>query len=173
VRKFFFYFGVVMAVVVVAAAVGFFFLARNGAALDAESKAYADKSVAAITDDWDAEALWRLSSPSFRQVTREEALRSFFGAAREKFGRLVAADSATGQATISIVNAVKSIRANYTVHARFEKGAADLKIGMIKNDAGWLIEGFHIDAAQLLRKSSDLGAEQRALACRFDRASCS
>lgn len=155
-RKFFFGFGVVMAVVIVAAAIGMFFLARDGAALDAESKAYANKSVAAIAEDWDVDALWRLSSADFRQATKEDVLRGFFDATREALGRLVAARSATGQATISIINAVKVVRATYTVHAKFEKGDAEIRIGMVKSGSEWRIEGFHINSAQLMRNLTGL-----------------
>jgi hypothetical protein len=150
-RKFFFGLGVLTACLVVAGGIGLFFLARNGMALDAESKAYVDKSVAAITDDWDADALWQRSSPRFRQTTKQDDLRNFFDAARESLGRLVAARGATGQATISVVNAVRSVTANYMVHAQFEKGDADIQIGVVKNGSHWRIEGFHIDSSTLMR----------------------
>ncbi len=150
-RKFFFGLGIVTACLVVAAGIGVFFLARGGMALDAESKAYVDKSVTAITLDWDADALWQQSSPHFRQMTKQEDLRNFFDAAREALGRLVATRGATGQATISVVNAVKIVTANYTVRAQFEKGDADILVGVVKNGSQWRIEGFHINSGTLMR----------------------
>jgi hypothetical protein len=150
-RKFFFGCGIVMAAVVVTAAIGLFFLARDGAALDADSKTYVDNSVATIAQNWDADALWHLSSSRFRQVTKQEDLRRFFGAARGALGRLRATRGAVGQEMISIRNTVKMVTANYTVHAQFEKGDADIRISIIKNGSDWRIEGFHIDSAVLMR----------------------
>ncbi len=154
-RKFFYGLGILMACIVVIGGAGLFFLARDGMALDTESKAYVDKSVAAITDDWDAGALWQRGSPRFRQVTKQQDLRNFFDAAREALGRLVASRGGTGQAMISIVNATKVVTGNYTVHAQFEKGDADIQIGIVKDGSQWRIEGFHINSSTLMRSLAD------------------
>lgn len=150
-RKFFCGFGIVMACLVVAAGLGIFMLVRDGAALDAESKAYVEKSVVAIADDWDADALWRRGTPDFRRLTDERDLRNFFDAARATLGRLVEYRGATGQATISITNAGRLTTANYTARVRFEKGDAEIRIGAIKSGSQWRIEGFHINSSILMR----------------------
>lgn len=148
-RRFFFVFGIVMACVIVIGGAGLFALARSGMALDAESKAYIDKSVAAIADDWDADALWQRSSPRFRQLTKKDDLRTFFEATREGLGRLVASRGAVGQARISIINAVKTVTANYAVDAKFEKGDAEIRISLVKDGPQWRIQGFRIESATL------------------------
>jgi hypothetical protein len=150
-RKFFYRFGIVMACLVVAAGIGLFFLARNGMALDAESKAYVDKAVVAIADDWDADALWQRSSPRFRKATKEDDLRNFFAAARGALGRLVECRSTSGQATVMLTPTGSVTTASYTVEAQFEKGVAEIRIGAVKDGSQWRIEGFHIDSAALMR----------------------
>ncbi len=99
-RKFFFGFGIVMACLVVAGGVGLFILFRNGSALDAESKAYAEDTVVAIGSDWDADELWKRSTPRFRQATRREDWR-LLDAARGRWGRFVQYRGSSGQATMS------------------------------------------------------------------------
>lgn len=150
-RRLFYGFGIVMACLVAAAGSGLFLLARDGAALDAESKAYVEKSVVAIADDWNADALWRQSTPDFRRLTDQQDLRNFFDAARGALGRLVEYRGATGQATISITNMGMLTTANYTAKVRFEKGDAEIRIGAIKNGSQWRIEGFHINSSTLMR----------------------
>lgn len=150
-RKVFFGLGVATACLVVAAGIGLFFLARNGAALDADSKIYVKSAVVAIADDWDAEALWQRSSPQFRAVTKEQDLRNFFDAARESLGRMVAYGGASGQAAIMVSDKGRSVAANYTVKATFEKGSADIQVGIVKAGSHWEIEGFHVDSSTLMR----------------------
>jgi hypothetical protein len=150
-RKFFHGFGIVMACLVVAAAIGLFFLARNGAALDAESKAYVKNSVVAIADNWDADALWRRGSPDFRRLTKQQDLRNFFDAARTALGPLVDYRGSSGQATLMLTNAGQRATANYNVRATFEKGDADIQVGLVKVGSHWRIEGFHIDSSTLMR----------------------
>jgi hypothetical protein len=150
-RKFFLGFGIVMACVVVTAAIGLFFLARDGAALDAESKAYVKDSVISVADNWDADALWQRGSPGFRRATDEQDLRNFFNAARSALGRLVEYRGSRGQAAFMLTNAGQRATANYDVKATFEKGDADIRVGLVKVGAQWRIEGFHIDSATLMR----------------------
>ncbi len=150
-RKFFYGFGLVMACLVVAGAIGLFVLARNGAALDAESKAYVEDSVVAIGAHWDAAALWQRSTPHFRAVTKQEDLRAFFDAANGALGPLTEYRGASGGAIIAMTNAKRSTTANYAARATFEKGNAEFEILAIKNGAEWQIEGFHINSNALMK----------------------
>lgn len=150
-RKFFFGLGIVTACLVVAAGIGVFFLARDGAALDAQSKAFVKNAVVAIADDWDSEALWQRSSARFRAVTKEQDLRNFFAAARQALGHMTAHDGPRGQATIMVTNQGRRVAANYSVRATFERGDADIQIGIVKDGAQWRIEGFHINSSTLMR----------------------
>jgi hypothetical protein len=150
-RKFFFGFGIVMACLIVAGGVGLFILFRNGSALDAESKAYVEDTVVAIGSDWDADELWKRSTPHFRQATRREDLRALFDAARGALGRFVQYRGSSGQAMMSFVNAATSVTANYDAKATFEKGDVHFLIGMVKSGLEWRIEGFHINSDVLTK----------------------
>lgn len=151
-RKFFLGLGVVMAGLIVAAAVGFFVLARNGAALDAESKAYIDDAVVSIGSHWDANELWKRSTAHFRQVTKEDDLRALFDAAKDALGPMREYRGARGDASISVTNAGTTISAKYLAKVTYEKGDADVQIVVVKRDSTWLIEGFHIGSPQLMRR---------------------
>jgi hypothetical protein len=151
-RKFFVWFGVFMAAVAVAGVVGVFIVARNGAAADAESKAYVDDTVVVIGGRWDAGELWKRSTARFRQATKEEDLRAFFDAAGQALGRLVEYRGARGEAAIFVSNVGTTVSAKYIAQAMFERGAAEFQIVAVKNGAAWQIEGFHINSAALMKR---------------------
>jgi hypothetical protein len=150
-RKFFLWFGVAMAVLIVAGGVGLFALARNGAAIDAESKAYVDDSVVAIGGNWDAGELWKRSGERFRQATKQEDLHAFFDAANQALGRLTEYHGARGDATISVSNAGTTVSAKYVARGTFEKGDAEIQIAAVKNGREWRIEGFHVNSSVLMK----------------------
>lgn len=155
-RKFFFGFGVVigvvMAALMVGGAVGLFALSRNGAALDAESRAYVDRSIATIGGHWDAEELWQRGSAHFRQVTKHDELRAFFEAADQALGPLTEYRGARGEATISFLNGATTVSAKYIARAAFEKADAEIQIVAVKNGPEWHIEGFHINSSALMKR---------------------
>jgi hypothetical protein len=150
-RKFFYGLGVVVAVLAVAGAVGLFVLARNGSALDAESRAYVDESIVTIGGHWDVGELWQRSTPHFREITKQEDLRAFFDAAKGALGPLVEYRGARGEAMISVTPAGTKITGQYVAGAKFEKGNADVQIAAVKNGSTWGIEGFHIQSSTLMR----------------------
>jgi len=131
--------------------VGIVVLSRQGAALDAESKAYVEDSIVTIGARWDADELWHRGTAHFREVTGQNDLRAFFDAAKTALGGLVEYRGASGQATIAITNAGKLATAQYRAKAAFEKGDADILVAAVKNGAEWRIEGFHINSSALMR----------------------
>lgn len=141
-----------IAILVVGGGIGLFILARNGAALDAESKAYVDDSVMAITADWSVDELMKRSSPHLRQVTRPDDLQALFDAARTALGPLVNYEGAKGDSTVSaMAGAGTTISARYFARGKFQKGDADLQITLLKLDGSWRIEGFFITSSELMR----------------------
>jgi hypothetical protein len=150
-RKFLYGVGAVIALLVVGGGVGLFVLARNGAALDAESKAYVDDSVVTITAHWSADELLRRSTPNFRQITSLDDLQGLFDAARTALGPLVDYGGSKGDSMVSaIVGSGTTISAKYVARAKFQKGDADLQLTLLKIDGGWKIEGFHINSNALM-----------------------
>lgn len=151
-RKFLFALGAVILVLVIAGGVGLFFAARNGAALNAESKAYVDDAVVAITAHWSVDELMTRSTPQLRQITKPDVLRGLFDAASTALGPLVKYDGAKGEAVMSTrTGSGTTISARYFAHARFQKGDADFVVVLLKINGSWKIEGFHINSDALMR----------------------
>jgi hypothetical protein len=151
-RKFFYGLGAAIGIIILAAGIGIFFLARNGAALDAESKAYVKDAVVAITADWNADELMKRSTPDFRRVTKPDLLQSLFDAARTALGPLVEYEGAKGDSTAAVMaGSGTTISARYMAHAKFQKGEAYIQITLLKIDGTWRIEGFNIRSDAVLR----------------------
>lgn len=151
-RRVLFGFGVVMAALMVGGAVGLFTLSRDGAALDAQSRAYVDDAVVKISRHWDAGALWQRASADFRQTTTEDDLYAFFEAADDALGPLRAYRGARGEAVISFLDGGTRVSAKYIAEATFEKGDAEIQVLAVKHGDAWRIEGFHINSAALMKR---------------------
>ncbi|MCK9918957.1 hypothetical protein MXD81_58515 [Microbacteriaceae bacterium K1510] len=151
-RKFFYGLGIVAAVVIVCGAVGLFVLFRNGASLDADSRAYVDAAAPRIVADWSAEELWKRASPRLRATAKREQIEAFFNAAKGALGPLAEYRGSQGQAFVSVVNAHTNVSGNYVVQCTFQKGSATLRISVVKQDEQWMIEGFHIDSSQIMQQ---------------------
>jgi hypothetical protein len=156
-RKFFYGFGIVMACLIAAGAVGIVVLIRDAGSLmteskaySAESKAYGDDAMLNIFTNWDADELWKRSTPHFRQAIKRDDLSAFFDAGKDALGRL-SEYSGTGGATVTVTSGRKSVKANYMAKTRFEKGDADVRLDLIKDGMVWTIEGFHIDSSVLMK----------------------
>jgi len=149
-RKFFFGLGVLAAVLIVAGGVGFFFLFRSGAELDRMSKAYVDKSVVAITANWDVDELWKRASPHLRQITNENQIRGLFDAAKDALGPLVEFRGSRGDAIISLKD--RSVSADYLAVAHYRNGDASMRIALVKRGDTWMIEGFRINSNALMKR---------------------
>jgi hypothetical protein len=149
-RKLFYILGV-LAVLVGAAGVGVFMLARSGAALDAESKAYVDDSIITITAHWNKDELLKRASPHFRQITKPDDLQALFDAAATGLGPLVNYEGAKGDSMVSaMVGSGTTISAKYVAKAKFQSGDANIQITLLKVDGDWTIEGFFISSSALM-----------------------
>ncbi len=150
-RKLIFGFGIVFMFILVAGGVGLYILAREGSALDAESKAYVQDAVEKITTNWDADELWQRSAAGLREHSTRQDLNNFFDAARGTLGRMQELRGTEGQSAMMVTPSGKSITARYDAKAHFEKGDADIVVSAVKTVSGWQIEGFHVNSTALMR----------------------
>jgi hypothetical protein len=137
---------------------GLFALIRGGAEFDSESRAYVNASVVAITARWDAEELWKRSTPHFRETAKHDALRAFVSAAGDALGPLMEYGGAHGQAKMLITNYRTLVSANYVAKGSFQNGDADFQMAMVKVGDTWMIEGFRISSSALMKSVARLGS---------------
>ncbi len=150
-RKFFYGFGIVTAVLAVVVAIGIFFVARDGNALDAESKAYVEESVTAISAHWDKKELEQRATPELKQKLSPAEVDTLFDALSTGLGPLIEYRGAKGQATVLATIGSGTVRsANYVASARYQKGEAEIRIGLLKVDDRWMIQGFYVNSNALL-----------------------
>lgn len=150
-RKLLFGLGVAFTFILGAGGTGLYMLAREGNALDAESKAYVQDAVEKIATNWDADELWKRSSSGLREHGTRQDLNNFFDAARSALGRMQEFYGTDGQSAMMVTPSGKSTTARYDAKVHFEKGDADIVVNAVKNASGWQIEGFHINSTTLMR----------------------
>jgi hypothetical protein len=151
-RKFFMIIGIVAVIAILGGGIGIFVLARNGAALDTASKAYTEDAVLAIAANWEPDELWKRASPHLRKIATRDQLAGIFEAAKRALGPMQEYRGSKGQALIGFINGGKSISARYVATGDFQRGRANLRIGLIKQGDSWMIEGFHIDSPALMQQ---------------------
>lgn len=146
-RRFLYILGAVTLIIIVAGGIGFGVLLFKGSALDAESKAFVDDAVPAITATWDAQQLLDRATPELRASAKPQELKALFERFSQ-FGPLVQYEGATGESLMSYMAGSGSIvAASYLAKARFRNGNATIKIVLRKRDGRWMIHNFHVDSA--------------------------
>ena len=142
---------VVLAIIILAAA-GIGFVAMRGKALDKESKAYADAAVPAIVNGWNEKELLDRASPEFKKAATQNQLDQLFRWF-SSLGRFQKCEPAQGQAVMSITSqGGKTISAQYTTKAVFEKGGGTVTLALIKHGDQWQILRFDLRSPQLSRR---------------------
>lgn len=145
-KKFLVVLGSIFLAIVVLGAIGIAFVAVRGTALDKESKAYADSAIPPIVTTWSEKELLDRASPEFKKAIAIDQLDRLFGAFAA-LGRLQKCEPAQGQSLMSATTQNgKTISAQYTAKATFEKGEATIKLGLIKHGDQWQILGFYVDS---------------------------
>jgi hypothetical protein len=145
VRRFLYILGALTLIIIVAAGIGLGVLFYNGHALDAESKAFVDRAVPAITATWSEQQLLDQATPELRASVRPEELQAIFGRLSQ-LGHLVEYEGATGEATMTYATGVGGVvSASYVARARFQNGDATFRIVLMKRDGRWMIHNFHVD----------------------------
>jgi len=150
VKKFFIILGSIFLTLIVLGAIAIAFVAVRGSALDKESKAYADSAVPAIVGAWSEKALLDRASPEFKKVVTIDQLDRLFRWFSQ-LGALQHCDPAEGHSLMSATTQTgKTISAEYTAKATFQKGPAVIKLSLIKHGEQWWIAGFHIDSESFI-----------------------
>jgi hypothetical protein len=153
-RKILYGLGLVSLVLVAILIGGIAVIAYKGNKLDAESKGFVDTAVPAISANWSSKALLERASPEFVQSVSADQLKAAFDQF-STLGRLTRYEGSQGEANMAFQPGPgSSISASYTAKARFENGEAVFRIALVKRDGDWLIRGFNIEPAGLLRSSS-------------------
>lgn len=130
-------------------ALGIFHLARRGEALDASSKAYADRTIPLIVSTWSEQAFLQNASPELLRATPKADLDRYF-AAFAKLGPLTHYDGAKGQSNMAeIAGKGEIITARYAAHAQFAHGSAEIDLGIVQRQGHWMIFAFHVNSPQL------------------------
>jgi hypothetical protein len=149
-KKFLIVLGSIFLVLIVLGAIGIAFVAVRDSALDKESKAYVDSAIPAIVTTWSEKELLDRASPEFKQAATIDQLDRLFRWV-SSLGRLQKCDPAQGQALMSATTQTgKMISAQYNAKAKFEKGEAVVKLGLIKHGDQWQVLSFHVDSAALV-----------------------
>jgi len=137
-------------VLIVGGAIAAFVLLGDSGKLNAESKAYADDAVVAISTKWNREELLRRAAPALRESLKPDDLDNLF-AALNTLGPLVEYQGAQGQAHAqATIRTGKQVSAKYLASARFERGIAQIELSLIKPEADWMIVGFHVHSPALI-----------------------
>lgn len=149
-KKFFAVLGIIFLIIIVLGAIGIGFIAVRGNALDKESRAYADAVVPAIITNWNEKELLDRASPEFKKAVKQQQLDQLFRWFTS-LGRFQSSEPAQGQAGITVTPQTgKVISGQYTAKARFEKGDATIKLGLIKHGDQWQVASFSVDSPVLV-----------------------
>jgi hypothetical protein len=147
VRKFLYVLGALTSIAMVAAGIGIGVAFYKGNALDAESRAFVDSAVPAITATWSRQQLLERATPELRDIVKPDQLTTLFDRL-SRLGPLVKYEGATGQATMSyMVGSGSTVSASYVAKAQFQNGGAVFQIILLKRDGRWMIHNFHVDPA--------------------------
>jgi hypothetical protein len=153
VRKFLVALGALSLIVIVGAAAGVGVLAYRGSALDAESKAFVDGAVPAITTSWSKQQLLDRATPELRQNAKPEQLAALFETV-SRLGSLLEYEGATGQSYMGYnVGSGGIVSAIYLAKARFQNGDATFRLVLMKRDGNWMIHNFRVDPTPGVRSA--------------------
>jgi hypothetical protein len=146
-RKLLYVLGTLTLAAIGALGIGVVVLVYTGNALDAESKAFVDTAVPAISARWSEQELLDRATPELRKSVKPGELAALFNTF-SRLGSLVAYEGATGEATMSYMDGSGGVvSAAYVATAKFQNGRGSFRIGLIKRDGQWLIHNFHVDRA--------------------------
>jgi hypothetical protein len=152
-KKFFIVLGAIFLALIVLGALGIGFVAIRGNALDKESKAYADAAIPAIFTTWLDKALLDRASSEFNQGTTALQVYQIFRRGESSLGRLQKCEPAQGQSLMSVTTQNgKTISAQYSAKAQFEKGEATIRLVLVKHGDQWQILRFDVGSPELLPK---------------------
>jgi hypothetical protein len=143
--------GSIFLALILLGALGIGSVAVRGNALDKESKAYADAAIPAIITTWLDKALLDRASHEFNQATTAVQVYHMFRWWESSLGRLQKCEPAQGQSLMSVTTqSGKTISAQYTAKAQFERGEATIRLILIKHGDQWQILRFDVSSPKLV-----------------------
>ena len=161
-KKFLIILGSTFLALIVIGAIGIVFVVVRGAALDKESKAYADTAILAIVTSWSETGLLDRASSELKQAVTQQQLDECFLQA-STLGRLQKCEPAQGRALMfATTQSGKMISAHYTAKATFEKGEGTVTLSLIKHGDQWQILSFDARPPQLIPHNQNWEVERDA-----------
>ena len=146
-RRLFYVLGIIFTVIVVGLVGPIGTAIHKGSALDADSKAFIEQTVAAVGKDWDQSELLKRASPELLKKASGEQIATLFQNWKN-LGGLVHYDGARGQAMMSyFVRKGSTTRAHYEANAAFANGSARFRIDLSRRDTQWMIDGSFVDTS--------------------------
>lgn len=140
---------IVIAGVVAGIAGLFVFIGLKLAAVNAESKGYAEAAIADIGRNWDYKDLVTYASERFLQVTPPQKISEIFDEVK-KYGPLIKTRESKCHSQVSSSTVSGSLTvARCTVLAACQNGVITIEINISKQQDGWKIDGFHVNLAPL------------------------
>jgi hypothetical protein len=138
---------VIVLVVGVALFVGWSFLQ------DYKARAFIRTSVAAICKRWDFDELKRLSSTKLRATpVFENQGQAMMYAMGQALGPIKSAEEPAGTAGLRFdtrnTSAEQGTQGSYVVYAHFERGEAEIKIHVVRENGLWRIATFNVNSPQ-------------------------
>jgi hypothetical protein len=132
-------------IVIIVASIGLGVALIKGKTLDAESKAFVDSAIPAISATWSKQELLDRATPELRDIAKPEQLNAVFDRLSQ-LGPLVKYEGATGQATMSyMLGSGSTVAASYVAKAQFQNGGAVFRVVLRKREDRWMIYNFHVD----------------------------
>ena len=149
-RKIVYGFGILGMVLTAGVVALFIWTISQTSGFDSESKAYVDDAVIAIVSHWDRQELMKRASPDLIKVARPDQIDTLF-TAFATLGPLIEYEGAAGSSSVMVTTkAGKQVSANYVAKVRFQMGNAVLRLGLVKVDGEWAINGFNLESPQVM-----------------------
>jgi hypothetical protein len=124
--------------------------------LDAQSKAFIDSAVPAITAKWDIAQLLDRGTPDMRDRTGPDDGKALAGMPAN-LGQFSEYLGATGKVNLlSLTGLTGSVSASYVAKASFQKGVVTFDFELVRRDGRWMIDQYHIGALVLGSPNRDL-----------------
>jgi hypothetical protein len=134
---------------ILAGTAGLFAFTRYDLALNNESRAFVQDTVAATGAHWDSEALLSHSTAHLREQAK--ALHTTFETASRSLGPLVEYRTVYGNNKFSLSGGSLHVVAVYVIEAAFQKGDAEIEVDAVKAGATWQIDNFQFGASEAAR----------------------
>lgn len=141
----------VVAVVALAAGIGIGYYGHGpaSAGLGISSRDAAAAAVQAITAHWDPQELTRRQSVELVRTTTPDQVAGMFNTLRP-LGDLTGIQGCQGSArAVPTADGSEAVSADYTCAARYQAGAAQVEINLVKTDSAWQVSGFRVSSPQI------------------------